>query len=223
MAPNQATPAQAQREKLGAAIRQRGRSPYNLWLVRPPFEARDLILASDLEFEAFYYVEGEPGFADIRYLPQWYAIEGGELPRSRSQEFAAVTTTDGRKVTVQLNFSETPARCSAAVVPVSTHGVVRINLQTLDDHTQRVENWRRVVPCIRRTCRHPTSGLQRQIAIVVGADGKKSLRTVRNQFSDVDAGLFWGAVATILRRRELASDLDSRPWSLNTLVWDAAS
>lgn len=214
------TLAQAQRSKLAKAIKLRGDQAYNIWLVRPPFESRDLLLGSDLQFEAFYALEGEPTIIDIRYLPSWYDAGDEQRVTKAKPDFAVVTTRKQEQLTVRLEFGEeeTPRHTSSSLEPVD--GLIRINLAVLDGNAQRVENWRRVIPCIRRVRLHATRAIELQIAAMVHKVGKQTLRELRGRFTEVNEGLFWGALATLLRRRELASDLDSRPWGFLTLVWD---
>lgn len=218
----QQTPAQAQRNRVAAAIRARGERVSNIWLIRPPFETRDLILNSDPQFETFYLLEGEPAFAEIRYLPQWYDVEAKQT-ESSFKELAVVTTLEGQELSVRLAFGTEPPkeRAEGALKPVD--GVIHVNLRVLDHHIQRIENWRRVIPCIRRVRLHGTAALERQIAVLLHTHGRSTLRSLQLRFADLDAGTFFGAVGILLRRRELLSDLDTRPWSLDTLVWSPAS
>ena len=211
------TPAQMQRSEVAAAIRARGERGSNIWLVRPPFESKDLILSSDLQFEAFYLIEGEPTFEHIRYLSPWYQAKKGGHAGVGSKEFAIVTDSQQRKQAIHLAFGDEDSGASSTLTVVA--GVVRITVRTLDGHIQRVENWRRIIPCIRRVQLHPTAAIERQIAVIVHAQKKMPLRDLQRHFSSVEPGIFFGAVATLLRRRELEGDLDTRPWSLKTLLW----
>ena len=219
----QQTPAQAQRNKVAAAIRARGERVSNIWLVRPPFQTRDLILNSDPQFEAFYLLEGEPTFAEIRYLPHWYEVESGTSASPPSSELAIVTTLDRQELPVHLAFGAEPPKAVAEVALTPVDGVIRINLRVLDNHAQRIENWRRIIPCIRRVRLHATTATERQIAVLLHAQGRSTLRGLRARFGDLDTGTFYGAVAILLRRRELLSDLDTRPWSLETMIWNATA
>lgn len=217
----QKTPAQAQRYKLTAAIRDRGEKGTNIWLVRPPFQTRDLFLSSDPQFEAFYLLEGEPAFREIRYLSQWYDVQPVEQLWRPLRQFAVVTTVDDQELSVELAFEAESPKGSAAASLRPFEGVVRVNVDMLNQHIQRIENWRRIIPCIRRVRLHATAAVERQIAIFLHKKGRITLRNLHGHFSDVDVGIFYGAIATLLRKRELCADLDTRPWSLNTCVWNA--
>lgn len=217
------TPAQAARNKLSAAIRARGERGSNIWLVRPPFESRDLILSSDPQCEAFYLLEGEPSFKSIRYLPQWYQVQELEALVRPTREFAIVTISDGREIPVCLTFgTETHSGAVATLTP--RNGSFHINLHVLDGYRQRTENWRRVIPCIRRVRFHSANAqVGRQLAMCVHQRGRSTIGELIREFSDIHGGFFYGALATLIRERMLHSDLDSRPWSTKTVVWGAES
>ena len=93
----------------------------------------------------------------------------------------------------------------------------------IDRAAQRIENWRRVIPCIRRIRNYPTATLQRLILLDFTPGRRRSIREVLAAFRDDDQALVLGALATLLRRRELRSDLDENAWSLNTCLWSALS
>ncbi|AIF48154.1 hypothetical protein [Dyella japonica] len=217
----QKTPAQAQRSKIAEAIRKRGDKGTNIWLVRPPFEQKDLILNSDPAFEAFYLLEGEPDFKDIRYLPHWYEVQDVKQAWQPSKPFASVTTLAGGTLQVELAFDAAAPKGDAARELAPVDGIVTVNLHVLNSHVQRVENWRRVVPCIRRVRVHSTRSVERQILIRLNSLKRSTLGKLQAEFSDVEVGIFYGAVATLLRRRDLCANLDTHPWSTHTLVWSA--
>ena len=96
-----------------------------------------------------------------------------------------------------------------------------IGIPELDAYRQRIENWRRIVPCIRRVRRHPIATVERQLLLALRDGEQRSIRYLRNVLTPCPAALVVGAIATLLRRRELRSDCDSKPWSLNTLLRSA--
>ncbi|WP_445143368.1 hypothetical protein [Dyella sp. Tek66A03] len=217
----QKTPAQAQRSKLMVAIRARGEQGTNIWVVRPPFQSKDLILNSDPQFEAFYLLEGEPSFREVNYLPQWYEVQAEGLPWQPTKPFAVVTTLDGHELRVDLAF-DSPSPAGGFAAPIAPNvGIVVVNLHVLNKYIQRVENWRRVIPCIRRARLHGTAAIERQILVMLHRVERATLRSLYANFGDDNAGIFFGAIAMLLRKRELCSDLDTRPWSMHTCVWSA--
>ncbi|MBU8977758.1 hypothetical protein JI752_016540 [Lysobacter sp. MMG2] len=208
------SPAQQQRAKLADVIRSRGESPYNIWLVRPPFEEEDLILSSDPAMELFYFLEGDARFTQIDYSPLRLGLED-PLPQSVvPYHFASACMAQGERIEVFLALLESDGPST------STATRWMVSLRELSAAPTRIANWRRIVPHIRRVHFHDTHGIERQILAV--CTGKQ--RSVRQLMGLVEApaGLFYGALAALLRRRLLEGDCDTRPWSLNTLVWGAA-
>ena len=211
-------PVGERRNAVAAAIRERGQSPHNIWIIRPPFEKTDILLNSDIAMELFYYLEGEPSFKDINYQILRTPV-GSDLPPSIfGRVFAHVGLDDGTTRSV------VPCLENASEVPESSSGELRhyVTLATLDQAVQRTENWRRVIPCIRRVRLHSTATLQRSIVIGFQPGRRRSIREVLGSFPGENSGLVLGALAIVLRQRQLASDLDTRPWSLNTILWSCS-
>ncbi len=213
------TPAQAARASIAAAIKARGDSAYNIWLVRPPFETRDLVLSSDPQAEAFYCVEGEPTFARIEYAPQWYQWHGCQPKTPPPHDFANVTTTRGAALTVRIAFGSVSSMGASSDSLVTGDSPISLTLETLNGYAQRIENWRRIISCVRRARLHGTAVLERRIALALPHGSCSTIRTVRHGLPDANDALFLAAVATLLRRREIRADVDTRPWSWNTRLW----
>src|SRR5579859_7300671 len=94
------TPAQARRNALADAIRARGESPYNIWVIRPPLEYEDILLTSDVAQELFYFLEGDHRFIHIRY--PGLKASGSEQPVSIvNRIFAEVVTRAGKVLNVK--------------------------------------------------------------------------------------------------------------------------
>ena len=206
------TPAHARRNALVEKIRARGDSPYNIWMVRPPFEDDDLLLTSDPAMELFYWVEGEPSFVDISYAPLRSAMDAGTQLDGR--EFAQCVMGDETTLTVVWCGAATPD-----TAPGSETQFLRVTLTDLNANAQRVENWRRIVPCIRRVRLHPTAMLERQVLLALRGVKHRSVRYLVNARPEGPAALTVGAIAILLRKRLIIADVDTRPWSSNTLVW----
>jgi len=219
------TPAQLQRAKLAAAIKLRGERGYNIWLVRPPFEAHDLMLSSDPQVEAFYCVEGEPTFAEISYLPQWYELQGrpSPEPEPRTHDLARITATDERALVVRLALGARHRGGAEAATLTPVDGVISLTLDVLNAHAQRIENWRRIISCIRRARFHGTAAIERRIALALCGGMRSTIRAVHRELTDAGDPLFYAAVARLLRHREICADVDSRPWSENTQLWSSAA
>lgn len=206
-------PVGARRNALAAAIRERGQSPHNIWLIRPPFDKEDILVNSDVAFDFFYYIEGEPRFVDIDYRVLRAPARTETSLSIFDRVFAHATYADGRVVEVVLSV-EPPV--NAMTEHDRRHTVT---LEMLNLANQRIENWRRIIPCIRRITTYPTATLQRMIVLGLVGGKRRTIRQIVNDFSDENSALVLGALAIVLRRREISADLDRKPWSQNTLVW----
>lgn len=210
------SPLGARRNALAAAIRERGQSPHNIWVIRPPFEDEDVLLNSDVAMELFYFIEGEPSFVDIDYRALRTPIGEDTTDSIADREFARVTTKDGQSLKVVYSVD-------AAASESDDTATYRVTLSMLDKASQRTENWRRVIPCIRRIRTYPTATQERLILLGVQPGVRRTVREVLAKFANDHQAIVLGALATVLRRRELCSDLDNAPWSLNTQLWSASA
>lgn len=212
-----ATPAQKQRNQLANAVRERGESPYNLWVVRPPFEAENLILSSDRALELFYWLEGNPELVELDYSP--LRSPSAVRPWREALHFADVGTTDARWLSVYLDRGYLAGLdVDGRPGQLNVDNRHFVGTQALNADAQRISNWRRIVPCIRRIQTHPTRTIQVRITQHLGSDGTHSIRSVLNALSDTNEALVLGAIGTLLRVRRITSDCDVRPWSLNTML-----
>jgi hypothetical protein len=212
------TPAQTRRNALAEAIKARGHSPYNIWVVRPPFADEDLLLTSDIAFELFYYLEGDPRYVEIEYpgLKATYS----EGPVSIS-DFMFAYAADSCGQIAQIKFSHTPASISESnEMYEGEESPTRIvTLDELNSNVQRVENWRRIIPCIRRVKLLPMATLERVIVQSL-RDGKhQTIRQILKAHSNESTAKLLGGIALALRHRYIEADLDTKPWSLNTWLW----
>lgn len=211
MAKQAKTPAQRKRNQYVAAVRARGASGHNLWFVSPPQDPPDppLILCSDVEFECFQFLEGSADLVSVDYAPLRLAGDG---PRSRLRHFAIATTLEGHRLDIDLD----PAGDGG-----SPPGRRVVNLAMLDAAKTRIQSWRAVIAVINRCrthelspvifrCRHLIEG---QPPITMGA---------LCDLVDEHSALVAGAIGTMLRSRELDSDVDEHLWGPATKVWGRA-
>jgi hypothetical protein len=215
------TPAQARRHALAETAKARGHSPYNLWLVRPPFDSEDLLLTSDIAFELFYFLEGDPQYVSIDY-PNLKASGGAAAVSIANFIFAEVKDTDGK--VLQIKFKHRKKSDESTDADTETASDIRIvTIEDLNANVQRVENWRRIVPCIRRVRLHPIATLERQILQLLRNSEPKPIDDILQALPEEQVPKVLGAIATVLRKRYIFSDVDAKPWSLNTLVWSVVS
>lgn len=212
------TPAQKRRSTLEQEIRSRGAAPRNIWVVRPPFEDKSLILSSDTEMELFYFLEGEPRLTDIDYSP--LRMDQARAGNRHVRVFARASTSGGSKFEISLTAATTAE--AARDNPFETENPrVEIGLQHLNAYAMRIANWRRILPCARRVRCHPIAALECQILLSL-RQGPVTIRQITNLYSEVSSpALVYGAIACLLRKRQITSDCDTRPWSLHTLIQGA--
>lgn len=205
------SPAREGRNKLAEAIRARGQSAYNIWIVRPPFDDQDILLNSDVALELFYYLEGDPRFVEIDYG----ALRADPSPSVNRRVFARARERNGTVVDIELSFDQEAGRRGAGI---AGEFVEVVNVGALDAHAQRIENWRRIVPCIRRVRSHST-GLIAHLLLTSLKDGAaRTIRQILAGLADHDTALVLGTLASSLRKRDLQADLDDKPWSMHTRV-----
>ena len=204
------TPAQQQRNKYMASVRARGASGYNLWLVMPPLGPAEssLTLCSDLEFETFLYLEGSPDLSSVDYAPlRRQEASPGPGPR----HFATATTLDGGRLDIELG--------PEAAQP-SVPGRRLITLAQLNAGKTRIQSWRALVPAMNR-CRshslHPVIFRCRQL---LHGGRAWTVLDLCQQLASEHQALVVGALATLLRTREIEGNVDQQLWGPQTRVWE---
>lgn len=204
------TPAQQQRNKYAAAVRARGASGHNLWFVMPPQDpaGSTLTLCSDLEFETFLYLEGSPDLAHLDYAP--LRVQDA-CPGPGPRHFATATTLDGGRLDIDLG-----PECAKPSAP----GRRLINLTVLDAAKTRVQSWRAIVPAINRCRSHPLNPLIFRLRHLLAEGTGLSALEACQQLAPEDTALVMGALATMLRAREIESDVDRNLWSPQTRFWE---
>lgn len=200
------SPAQQGRNRVAEAVRKRGQSPYNLWLLQPPFQSDNILVNSDAKMELFYFLEGAPEVEEVDYTP---LKEDGKASNSLPggfEHFANILSNGVRQRVLWIGTSR----------PASSRSEdLQVAFSDLDANKMRVDNWRRVIPCIRRVKFHETSSVERQLSEWIPRNGA-SLQQLVDAHGCVPQGVLLGTVGLLIRKRHWASDLDSAPWSLHT-------
>lgn len=206
------TPAQRKRNAYAAAVRARGASGHNLWFVVPPLDPPDppLTLMSDVELECYLFLEGAPDLVTIDYSP---LRGGGERPLSGLRHFATVTTLHGHRIEVDLDPAGTGARQPGRRI---------IDVSTLDSAKLRIRSWRSITAAINRCRTHELTPLIFRCRHVIEEQPHISLISLLDQVPEPSA-LVAGALGSMLRSRELESDVDEHLWGGATKVWPRAN
>lgn len=206
--PKSKTPSSQQRDKYADAVRMRGACPYNLWLVIPPKEDETslLVLASDVEFQTFLYLEGSPDLLQIDYTP---LRQMAAAPRIGARQFARAVTTSYESIEVELAPEGSAIQQSARRT---------ITLRELDDAATRISSWRAIVAVINRCRSHNLLPVVFRLRRALERRPSTTVMALCSALSDVPTALCIGGVANMLRSRELTADIDTVLWSPATQV-----
>lgn len=202
------TPAQQKRNQYAAAVRARGASGHSLWFVAPPLDPLDphLKLCSDVEFDCFHFLEGAADLMSLDYAPLRLA---GDEPRSGNRHFAIGTTLHGYSVNIYLDPDGKEA---------SPPGMRFVTLTSLDAANTRIKSWRAIVAVINRCRSHELRPVIFRCRHLIEEQPNLTMVALR-KLVDEHPALVDGAVATMLRARELESDVDERLWGGGTKLW----
>ncbi|GAB6196020.1 hypothetical protein [Lysobacter xanthus] len=219
------SPAQKARAALMEKHGARGRRNANLWLVQCWRTGGDLVFSGDARAEHYYACEGDATVADASYVvePQLIAVEG----RSFEIVFdARVVYRDGR-IEFRRVGSKAPtpdgedevafrAHVDAAARLGGTYQAVR--LHDLDLLRQRTANWRRMLRFLRATKHHPLGMVESDVRLRFEQRGSTTLGRLLDTLTVHEEPLVVAAVARLLLKRVLASDLDRAPLSRGTTL-----
>ena len=169
------------------------------------------MVTSDLMMELFYLIEGEPSFDEIDYGP---LRSGRSLEGSDGLHIADVERNDSL---VSVMWTASTRDATADTKDVQQYGTYHLDL-----HRERIVNWKRIIPCIRRVSGYDTRSLQRRVIALAEGGELKTVGSLLEHMADQPGGLVMGAIATALRRRNLAADVDSKPWSQFTIISSAS-
>lgn len=217
MSPRTSTPAQRGRSRVADAVRQRGQSPYNLWLLRPPLDTQDVIVNSDPKMELFYFLEGDPSLDLIDYQPLRHSrvtapVQGHKRIRSGPEHFADVISAG---VSGRVFWGGASRARPNALAPSDRY----VTLADLDAHRMRIDNWRRIVPAIRRIRAFPTMTVEREFLQQVGAYASLPVSAALSALDRHPPAMVLGVIGMLLRQRKLQADVERRPWSLHTQLF----
>lgn len=202
----------------------------NLWIVSgfesPP---QQIVLLGDPRREHYFYTEGDPAVATATYNPDPIKIHG-PAPAPDSISFDAIVhLSDGSKQCRSvlgegtLSAKQQLAREWRQEVATSLRArYVEVTIAELDKHRMRVLNWSRLVAAYRRCRSHPLGLLQQVILARLQNVEAASIAEVISWHPNGERALIIAAVASLLRRRLICSDLDGACLSWHTRLWGGA-
>ena len=205
------TPAQRKRNDYSASVRARGESGHNLWFVSPPQAPLDppRILCSDVEYECYLYLEGEPDLVIIDYAPLRLA---GDKPRSALRHFAVATNLERHRLDIDLDPDGEKA--------ISPNRRV-VDLGMLDAAKTRTNSWRAIISAINRCRSHDLSPVIFRCRHLIEEQPRITIAEL-HELVDEHPALVHGAIGTMLRARELDCDVTNVFWGPGTRVWSRA-
>ena len=216
--------AQSRRDALVAAVGKRGKKTANIWMLYDPITRDDIVIVSDPRMEHFYACQGDSDIlaSDFDPAPVQFVVAG----ETRIVRFdATVLFRDGHRECRHVRTSnkdvadfEKRALATAAAESVGACYVI-VTLEDLDAQQQRVQNWRRALSVLQRCRRRPLEVVELALCARLASDEKLSLGKILDQFTNSPAAIVLASAVSLLCKRALRSDLDTKPWSRHTLVW----
>lgn len=218
--------AQSRRRRLVGDKPLAGSKHSNIWTVRSFHSSEMIVLIGDLRIEHYYFCEGDPEVEDADYgpAPMKVTYDGA----SHEIRFdAVVTLRDGKKECrdvrpkkrsreIVSDLAALQLRLLAAASVTANY--VEICPDVLDASRQRILNWSRAIAAFQR-CRHRPLQLLEHIVIARLSDGEAACIGELILSMQEPPALIVAAVVSLLRKRALVSDLDSRTWSKHSKVW----
>lgn len=134
---------------------------------------------------------------------------GRAHPHPGRRHFATVTTLEGTELDVDLALEANKT---------SVAGRRLVSLAVLNAAKVRVQSWRAIVPTINRCRSHSLGPLIIRCRHLLEEHGDLAVRDLCQQLTTESTALVTGAVATLLRSREIESDVDTHLWGPGTVL-----
>ncbi|KRD79742.1 hypothetical protein ASE43_02245 [Lysobacter sp. Root983] len=83
----------------------------------------------------------------------------------------------------------------------------------------RIDNWRRIIPAIRRIRVFPTVAIERELVQQVGTSASLPVSAALSALDRHPPAMVLGVIGLLLRQRKLRADVERRPWSLHTQLF----
>jgi len=216
--------AQSRRDALVAAVEKRGKKTANIWMLYDPVKHDDVVIVSDPRMEHFYACQGDPDILSSDFEPE--SVQFVVAGETRNVRFdATVLFRDGHRECRHVRTSnndradiEKRTLAAAAAESVGASYVI-VTLEDLNSQQQRIANWTRALGVLHRCRRRPLEVLELALNACLASREKLSLGSILDQFANSPAAIVLAAVVSLLCKRALQSDLDTKPWSRHTLVW----
>lgn len=221
--------AQARRRHLVVHVKKRGQQNYNIWYAFCPGTHTDVVLLSDLRYELFLATEGDHEVLEANHEPPdvlvridgvSYDVSFDVVARFADghQECRDVTSASSRPSEAHLSPSLRLVLKQKAAERMGAQ-YVQFTEEMLDVVHLRVRNWARAIAALGR-CRDRNLELIESALVARLHDGQQtSIGLLLATFADESPALVVAAIVSLLRKRVLASDLDTQTWGTQTQVW----
>lgn len=217
------SPAQAQRDSLTQTIRARGRKVSNIWLLWSAINNADLVIAGDVRADHFFACEGDPRIIAVDYTPKPVPFHTSNIVEHLEFDAHATLLDNSREWRVVRPHRRNVELLRHAAEKAGAT-FVDVTPASLDPYAMRISNWRFVLAARLRCRGRPIAHLEDAVAMCVARQRNVTIREVLEQLAEgVDPPLMFAAIASLLSRRKIKSDLDFKDWSLHTVLSDKES
>jgi hypothetical protein len=196
-----------------------------LWAIRL-FDGTRTILNGDLSLEHVFYTEGDTTVRSVRYPTE---ADTEPLGGKNVAFNAIVIQMDGgiqcrhvRAKALDPTVFRDAERLQSFREAAKPFGgsYVEITASMLDQARQRIQNWSRLLAAYRRCASHPLQVLEQRLIERLRREGKSTFGAMLGWQVDPSNALIAAAFISLLRKRQIASDLDEATWSLHTKIWE---
>jgi hypothetical protein len=198
----------------------------NIWVVHT-FDGRRVVLLKDLNFDHFFFTEGDPNVRSADYDPPLCDVEvDGQLFQIKFDalvkfENGSIHSRHVRQISLKgarLEASRLMSACQAAARSLGAT-YEEVTAADLDSAHQRIINWFRVLAAYSR-CRHRSLAvLEHVIMARIDHAHEITIAQLLHWLPEEQPALVLGALASVLRKRVVCSDLDTETWGMHSRLW----
>ncbi|MBB3228166.1 hypothetical protein FHW69_002801 [Luteibacter sp. Sphag1AF] len=222
-----ASPARAQRRRAAGNLQDNRDVRSGIWIVHTMDGDHRIPLLGDLRHEHFYLTEGDPAVDVSEYVlePIVTTLDDGSDKPLRFD--CIVTRLDGSRSCRRVAERRLDPSNDKDAHLIERYSVAarrlggkfeEVTAANLDAASMRISNWNRVMGAYLRCRGRSLRVIDALISAHVPGGSEIAMGAVLDRLSDQPRALLFASVAHLLRRRQLGSDLDDRPWSRNTLL-----
>jgi hypothetical protein len=223
--------AQTRRDALVSHIASRGKKTSNIWYVFSPGSRTDVVLLGDLRFELFLATEGDPDVATAIYEVEPVCLRIGQSDHSIQFDVLARHLDGGREYRdarekplgdTSTSGHEIPLSWKRAAAESAGASYTEFTISDLDALKQRTWNWARAIAALAR-CRNEDLGtLEIEVAARLADGRRQTIGDFLTGLMSEQPPLIVAAIVSLLRKRQLESDLDTNRWGKHSTVWAKA-